>query len=678
MTISLGYSAGLINYFFRGKLAVDDVNDDGDQIEIDVENDSGVANVLRNGTFTFYYEAQDGTRKPSPVISGGRVTAAGLADRAEQTLTIQKPSDVDMTQDTPYIIVFRGTIGYEEGIAAIVSAPALSGFVVSPNYTPADGIPGNRLVYRQNGQWKLSPRQGVQAGNIDWKGWYVNGRPTRVLSWSGPMLRYFPNPDPILVSDYLFSSTLYQNGAVFAVAPAAVLGAALSHGAQHPWLVALCTDGSSDIVYRRPAKASDSYALYDPATNPDGWQEIARFPFVGNLQTLTPWFFNGDGTQAQTLRLVNDASMLGGKGMHRFMITVNGASATRADLGNRAGFTYKLSSPGAVYEPPPPLNQTACSGTYTGDSGGHWSETGTDTGDYVVAVDYRDNSEILAIATSQGSTRGKETLISQQTSTWDDCSKDYNTATSAGSSSRTKTYDRVLTQALSFDGINTPLWIEKTHMTHDADSSFSSTSVWANGKVVEYQSESHYTESYDRTQYLEIGSLVYLDLRADMVVMKWNRYHDEYRGSRDQQEPVVPWINVTFTIDELFRLSKPGDSTLIHSDRQNGSAAPLTDVLSPADDAFVVGIATAGPFSNQIGPQASYLPIIDTLGNSSGDDDAAWAVDAGDRLFGSFMYHLYQPTASINYFNYLTGANPATVIPGGGPDATYIPVGLVH
>ena len=185
-------------------------------------------------------------------------------------------------------------------MAVSVMEMPLSGFVVSPS-PPAAGNPGNH-VYFEDGGWRVSPYAGREAGNIDWKG-SVNGH-TKVLSWLGSKGRNIPDwtdfqygakPQP--------SPYIYQNGRVFAVAPAPVLGAALTRDRQgKTWLVAIVY---GDMVYRRPAKRTSS-TLFDPTNPTAGWEKAGQFsPDVNFGAPDRPWFFNASGTQAQTMRLAS-------------------------------------------------------------------------------------------------------------------------------------------------------------------------------------------------------------------------------------------------------------------------------------------------------------------------------------------------------------------------------------
>ena len=215
---AVAYSAGLIDYFFRGRLEVNDVSDDDTRLFIEVQNVSGAKNNFTRGRFEVYYDAVDGTRKPL-MVTQNATTGLAVDGRLELTATKPKLSDVDLSKDNPLTLVYRGRIGAEEGIATTVLEMPLSGFVVSPSPLAA-GNPRNH-VYFEDGTWRVSPYAGLAAGNIDWKG-SINGH-TKVLSWLGSKGKNIPDwTDFQLGAKPQPSPYIFQNGRVFAVAPAPV------------------------------------------------------------------------------------------------------------------------------------------------------------------------------------------------------------------------------------------------------------------------------------------------------------------------------------------------------------------------------------------------------------------------------------------------------------------------
>lgn len=412
---AVAYSAGLIDYFFRGRLDTREVNytDEGISLRlrnaIDPEQIPEWANEVLHrqdsaglaGRLWIAYTHKEGGQTryglSDPVTLPADLRPQEWSNVLSFRFAQQLPIDSD---DLWFQLVFRGRLGNEEDAIAVGVVNPAAGFLVQPEYLPADGIGGKRLVYRQYNQWRLSKRTGVQAGNIDWKGWYENGKPTVVLSWMGPSSRYFPETSPA-ASGPTFTNYVYQGGEVYAAAPFPVLGAAISKDASgREWLVVICKNGSTDMVYRRPNKKSASMDLYDPVYAPEGWRLMGVFPArAGQLEPDTPWFFNGSGTEAQTMRrarrrpeaqlsqVIADPQQVGRNEfgfiayeppeaafLDRLKITIVGELASIENLGNSHVITQTdvLKGPsGFVY-------------------------TQTKAGSYVVAVDYLDSEEMLA------------------------------------------------------------------------------------------------------------------------------------------------------------------------------------------------------------------------------------------------------------------------------------------
>lgn len=238
------------------------------------------------------------------------------------------------------------------------------------------------------------------------EGLVVDGKPTRVLTWYGTPSRYFPpgnNPS----SD--FDTEIYQNGVLYALAPDPVLGAALMREADgSEWLIAIVADGTSDVVYRKPNIQDISDALYDPDTAPNGWQVMGTFPGIDGYYPDVPWFFNGDGTEAQTIRghLSDNLS--------RLKITISGGSAQRSNLGNLAKPTQEWSESWHVSCSGQADMPMTCGGGfkscgYTREvKYRHIKQNGRPASKYIVAVDYLDDQELLLYATFGGYSTNEE------------------------------------------------------------------------------------------------------------------------------------------------------------------------------------------------------------------------------------------------------------------------------
>jgi len=171
--------------------------------------------------------------------------------------------------------------------------------VASNEFGPHESIETKSMDY---------PQPELTQRLVDWKGRYrgtlVDRYATRTLSWIGPSARYN--------GPWVKSKDIYRDGRVAYVAPFPVLGAAIqedSNGIE--WIVAIVEPSPNTIqVFRRPAAYIDQRMAI---VNPDfagvfDWQllmpplnedQFAQF----DSKTYSPWFFNGDGTEARTLRV---------------------------------------------------------------------------------------------------------------------------------------------------------------------------------------------------------------------------------------------------------------------------------------------------------------------------------------------------------------------------------------
>jgi hypothetical protein len=105
---AVDYSAGLLNYFFRGSLSAQTASGGG----IAVTNTSA---ENMTGTFSLYYDDANGTRYPVQGASWQLTIPAG-GTSAPQTFT----PPASPTPRTPglYVLVFQGTLGAEAGAVA--------------------------------------------------------------------------------------------------------------------------------------------------------------------------------------------------------------------------------------------------------------------------------------------------------------------------------------------------------------------------------------------------------------------------------------------------------------------------------------------------------------------------------------------------------------------------------
>jgi len=100
---AVGYSAGLLDYFFRGR-----VNAFGNDLSFTFEN---LTDEAMDGTFTLYYDDNGDVRRPVPGASWTRALApAG----AVEDLSLSPPSGPLPKEPGRYMLVFRGALGSEQ------------------------------------------------------------------------------------------------------------------------------------------------------------------------------------------------------------------------------------------------------------------------------------------------------------------------------------------------------------------------------------------------------------------------------------------------------------------------------------------------------------------------------------------------------------------------------------
>lgn len=108
---AVGYSAALLDYFFRGRLDVDLVidPDNPSRVKLDgkYETINGSTDSLADGTLELYAEAADGTRKQVPAL--GSTTITGVAPGAAIPSPTYQPSE----EAERFVAVYKGTLGNE-------------------------------------------------------------------------------------------------------------------------------------------------------------------------------------------------------------------------------------------------------------------------------------------------------------------------------------------------------------------------------------------------------------------------------------------------------------------------------------------------------------------------------------------------------------------------------------
>ncbi len=623
--LAIAYSAGLIDHFFRGRLeAVETVVMDG-VLEVTIKNVSEADNSFSDGKFSLYYDAADEKRYLLPITTGEDLSSP-LEPGAEHTVTASFPEDIDLLKPKQLVLMYEGQIGEEEGVTGLVMEAPVSGFVFNPSVTSSDGVRGSRLITYGSGGWKLHPQAGFQAGNIDWRGRYRNGIPTRSLSWSGPDTRYFSghylDPYTGFVTNY-FGTGIYKNGKRYASAPSRVMGAAITTDDDgKEWLIAI-TPGpgdNGDRIYKRPNTYNLSSATFNAVTAPEGWQSIATFPAL--LDTLPPdraWFFNGDGTEAQTMRKMKDNRLI------RLKISVQGNSAALANLGES---TIK-----AVNKVD--IERKNCEWYGSGNSIPDTPELQassevTISGEAIIAVDYIDSQEVLGRLSVEQRSLGTATGFQNNDG--------------MGQSS---TYTSSARSILRLGANET----EISRLAEDR-----------NSQAVTYQG----VTSTHTLQY-HSAAIFFLDLRSDSLLLRDNHRSDNYNFQAPANADTGTYHSVIDYRTTLDLMS--GGSQQNHYD---GSAKDVKEG-SGGTSVYYNGIADC---FDEPGQNASIHETIESnysLNFPSVEYSANTAIDGGGRIFSSLRFRDEKNKTRV--FNYLDGGDPLSIIGSGGGEVTFFPLG---
>jgi hypothetical protein len=164
---AVAYSAGVIDYFFRGRIKIVNVRKDVSTggtpgYRVTLKNVSeypvATANVFSEGMFTFYYKALDQSSnsimQPLAVLEGDNPHLTGGAtlqpDATLEFLLAEPAADWDRTQPPSMVAVFNGVIGLEQGIAAYVFSPG-GLLVYERSIVDADNRVMPRLLLSEDG-----------------------------------------------------------------------------------------------------------------------------------------------------------------------------------------------------------------------------------------------------------------------------------------------------------------------------------------------------------------------------------------------------------------------------------------------------------------------------------------------------------------------------------------------
>jgi hypothetical protein len=295
---AVGYSAGMINYFFRGVGKIDITPHSTQTSHLVIKN---LSEETIRGTFSLYYDDQNGERiyAYNWPVDGGKLTISPQSQSSVPAMPFS-PYRPDHPPQKPgeFLLVFKGEMG-NEGASTQFDEPRFSiavNTVTIPQSTfmTSTGRLWYANSYPSNG-WVFVPDNTVQYGNVDWKG--KGG----TVSWIGPEGRYVHTIHTSLLTPKIFS-----NGQVLATAPGPVVGAAIQVNSttQERMLIAVvATVDSSGGV-----SADNVYAL--SLTTPGSWRLIGTFAMSGGIDlpfasSFPPhYYFNESGTQAVTVKWI--------------------------------------------------------------------------------------------------------------------------------------------------------------------------------------------------------------------------------------------------------------------------------------------------------------------------------------------------------------------------------------
>jgi len=522
------------------------------------------------------------------------------------------PSDA---MNITYQLVYRGALGQETDAVAVGAIRPASGFVV-------DDGQHVRLVYKKGNAWKVRSTD-YSAGNIDWKGMYVDGKPSRTLSWNGPLLRHFPSGT--VEQSGLFTEAIFQDGDVWVFTPARVLAAAITKDAdgKSEWLVAICmgldANGEyQDVVYRRPNRQSTNSKIYDPVNEPDGWHEIGRITPPAGTRNLphSPWFFNGDGTEAQTMRRKEGY-------VTRLKATITGTSVTSDDLNN-------LSSEGA-YSNTGSSSEGSCSSQFASSG----------RGESVLAVDYLNNEEqLLTFANNRRST-SSDAWSSTGSGDFTRCPSsargDYRTQESESSSDK---------RTLSMPSQQVSLYDFSSSGTFTSEVQYSS--VWSDcSKPPRISSTVIDPGTLSSSAHSDKRSLYYVDIRNRLMITDRTYSDTSMSGTPDSSGMYVyPASSANRSVEALSAQSIPTIfSTTINYD---ATSHPATGVHCEPSNYSWSGSGPVGHYGEFLQDPYEYLP-------------KAFAVDAEGNVFISLQVANPDGSLITPTFIYLTGGLPAEI-----------------
>jgi len=161
---AVAYSAGLIDYFFRGRISTE-ITADGDGIEITNISNEGISDTASpttfqsGGAFEVYYVTDSEEHKPLLALSNLTLTNSLPINGAHTIagLNAALAGITDMGGDGRIIILFDGDIGTERGLAVVNTSvyPRVLFFTGGSVGRNGVQIQGFRIKYQQKDEAKI-------------------------------------------------------------------------------------------------------------------------------------------------------------------------------------------------------------------------------------------------------------------------------------------------------------------------------------------------------------------------------------------------------------------------------------------------------------------------------------------------------------------------------------------
>lgn len=576
----------------------------------------------------------------------------------------------------------------------------------------ATGASAGRLILDYSaGGW--SKRAGnVLVGNVDWVGFYKDGKPTRAVSWYGYAARHISGHTArqnylgftIASDSHPFERVICLNGREYGT-PNRVMGAALTKVGGVEYVVAVMITGFSistgqERLYRIPL------AEIETGT----WEQLAEIEGPAGTDTLgNSWFFNGEGTEAVNTRFF---SISLGAYLGAVKIAV-----PAAPVGTLTATIVESPTGSASNPPEAPIAAADLSGTTaleaaqtpretygTPDQGGPCipynydasSSEGTITPPFntavteIIAADYRDGTLVTArVATEVSGNKLSRVDKTQHgeggawsdgpIGNWGHC----NGSTEVYNTVQTHTHQEESTETLTVGG----LVLELSHfegsvnytqtnqtMSVSGPESYPPADGWLDG----WHTTREESESGAALINQTFSFLLYLDPRYDAAVRRESRY--ESAGPLTRTELSIVGGGILPTTYYYYA----GTPTLGY--RYLIGAATVDDLGTV--DAVTT---TPGEFSgalNKTGFTIAY-PFIQTAPSELNFQALAVAKAAALHRQGQgrLAVTIYHPESSVDppyfsysgtrYINYLDGGDPQDVTGIEGEDFRLQPIGVM-